>query len=484
MNQPLALNPIIEKAVRESREALERLQAAPSPEFFQFLVRSVETLQQGGRIFFLGNGSAGAMGDLAAATLSHRFADAARPVSFISLTPPASMLIGPAAEGTPARAYARQVESHCREKDLLVLLHSEDSYVDLLHAARAARATKTATVLWSGPHATPLAQEVDKVIVLPAALGTRRLEMFFWLANLIGDLVEAALGRARAPREELVAGWDETLAESRALGIRHPEPRPEISIVIPTMNRRDYLIRTLDLILQNTVVPCEIILVDDSTDGTDEFVCGKYGPTGRVIVVHNAARKGVVASANLGFAIACGKYVVGLNDDLYVLKGWDSGLIGLMEHEPLCGVATPLILEADGTIQSMGVIEGTPSLKYPDIPPVFGSLGWNARGRRPEECPEARWIRECDYACVCFFRHEVLHEVGGIDLRFKKYCADADWGMRIRLAGYKILYCPRSVVVHLQLSREEEKATQEHLQRDQKIFREKWGIYSPRYWND
>lgn len=42
-----------------------------------------------------------------------------------------------------------------------------------------------------------------------------------------------------------------------------------VSIVIPTMNRLDSLKRTISYIVQSTVEPLEVIVVDQSTDSTE-----------------------------------------------------------------------------------------------------------------------------------------------------------------------------------------------------------------------
>ena len=47
---------------------------------------------------------------------------------------------------------------------------------------------------------------------------------------------------------------------------------PEVSVIIPTFNRRETLPRALDSVLNQAAVAFEVILVDDgSTDSTGEL---------------------------------------------------------------------------------------------------------------------------------------------------------------------------------------------------------------------
>ena len=51
-------------------------------------------------------------------------------------------------------------------------------------------------------------------------------------------------------------------------------------------------------------------------------------------------------------------------------------------------------------------------------------------------------------ACT-FIRTDVFRKVGGYDDKnFYMYCDDVDLSLRVRLAGFKLIYCPRAMVLH------------------------------------
>jgi glycosyltransferase involved in cell wall biosynthesis len=90
--------------------------------------------------------------------------------------------------------------------------------------------------------------------------------------------------------------------------------RPDVSVVIPTRNRRALLRRSLGSALGQEGVDVEVIVVDDgSTDGTADQVIGMDDP--RVQLVRNDAGRGVSAARNAGTGRARGPWVAFLDDD-------------------------------------------------------------------------------------------------------------------------------------------------------------------------
>lgn len=315
-----------------------------------------------------------------------------------------------------------------------------------------------------------------KMIALPAGICLD--EWAIQLANYLGKLYQLLFPQGAEEIHQMSLGWNAALEESKKISLPRSGNAPEVSIVLPTRNRFDTVKRCIEVIIKNASAPFEIIVMDDSSDGSDKGLQTLFESTPNVFILHGEERRGLLPSVNLGLALSIGEYVVGLTDDVDVYKGWEVAMIRLLENEPECGAATPLILEADGTIQSMGVIDGVRSWKYPELPTVYGAKGWIGRGRTPEQCPETRWVRECDYGCISFMRRQLMNQMGGFDTRYNKYCADTDIGMRLRLNGYKVLYCPQSVMIHHQLSRDVQNKTDDQIKNNQKIFHQKWGVYT------
>lgn len=86
-----------------------------------------------------------------------------------------------------------------------------------------------------------------------------------------------------------------------------------VSLIIPTRNRKALLAVTLDNIMRQTLQPDEIIVVDDgSDDGTVAFLNKNYAD--KIIVLANN-RPGPGAARNRGLSVATGKYIKFFDSD-------------------------------------------------------------------------------------------------------------------------------------------------------------------------
>ena len=88
-----------------------------------------------------------------------------------------------------------------------------------------------------------------------------------------------------------------------------------ISVVIPTYNYGHYISRSIDSVIEQTVPPVEIIIIDDgSTDNTEEIISKDYNDHGKIKYIKK--KNGGPASArNLGIENAAGEFVLLLDAD-------------------------------------------------------------------------------------------------------------------------------------------------------------------------
>src|SRR3954470_7513973 len=86
-----------------------------------------------------------------------------------------------------------------------------------------------------------------------------------------------------------------------------------VSAIIPTFNRRQYIQRAIDSVLAQTLPVDEIIVVDDgSKDGTAAAVEAWYGSRVRVIRQENS---GVSGARRRGIQEATGEWIAFLDSD-------------------------------------------------------------------------------------------------------------------------------------------------------------------------
>jgi glycosyltransferase involved in cell wall biosynthesis len=103
-----------------------------------------------------------------------------------------------------------------------------------------------------------------------------------------------------------------TKAPAPAAGAVHFDP--DVTVVIPTHNRRDLLALAIRSVLWQRDVIFEVIVVDDgSTDGTGELVASFRDP--RIRLTRHDTTQGVSAARNLGISQARGQWIAFLDDD-------------------------------------------------------------------------------------------------------------------------------------------------------------------------
>lgn len=184
----------------------------------------------------------------------------------------------------------------------------------------------------------------------------------------------------------------------------------------------------------------ELIVVDNgSKDGSADALKDEFQD--RIRLVRSTTNRGFAGGNNLAFEQARGKYLLLLNDDAVVEKGWAQALIKVAESDPEVGMCTSKILCYDNRT----LIDNVGHLMYVD--------GLNrSRGHLARDRGQYERIEETIFAsgCAALYRRDIVMDVGGFDEDFFAYGDDADLGLKLRLAGYKCMYVPYAVVYHRQ----------------------------------
>lgn len=111
-----------------------------------------------------------------------------------------------------------------------------------------------------------------------------------------------------------------------------------VSIIIPTYNRKKVISNAIDSCLNQTYEPIEIVVCDDhSTDGTMEYLQGKYAGIDNIIYCATpVGRKGASAARNEAIKKSRGEVLVFLDsDDCLVENSVETRLVSMKENR--CG---------------------------------------------------------------------------------------------------------------------------------------------------
>lgn len=214
---------------------------------------------------------------------------------------------------------------------------------------------------------------------------------------------------------------------------------PTVSIVIPVYNQWNYTYACLVSILEHTNdISYEVIVADDKS--TDETVSiNKY--VENVTVVRDGQNRGFLLNCNYAASYAKGKYIFFLNNDTNVQPEWLSSLVTLMEKDHTIGLTGSKLIYPDGRQQEAGGIIWN------------DASGWNYGRLDDPSKPEYNYLKEVDYisGAAILIRKSLWEELGGFDERYAPaYFEDTDLAFAVRKLGYKVVYQPRSVVVHFE----------------------------------
>jgi GT2 family glycosyltransferase len=217
-----------------------------------------------------------------------------------------------------------------------------------------------------------------------------------------------------------------------------------LAVVIPSHNRADLLRLCLAGVTQFAPAGTQVVVVDDGSKGG--AVSRAAGEFAGVTVVRRPRAGGFCAAANAGIAAATAPVVELLNDDAEVTAGWADAALRWFADPRVAAVA-PLVLQNDPARRARG------------LPPLIDTAG--------DEYDRGGFARKRGHGCVlanpelcvpgpvpaasaaaAFYRRDALLAAGGFPEHFKAYFDDVDLSLRLRRAGYEVVYDPTAVVWH------------------------------------
>src|SRR5262245_50610740 len=108
---------------------------------------------------------------------------------------------------------------------------------------------------------------------------------------------------------------------------------PRVSVIIPTMNRRPLLPRSIESVIAQRSPSFEIVVVDDhSTDGTPAYLKTLVTPQIRTVTL--PARLGYGGARNAGLAEVRAPLVMFLDDDDWLWPNALATLAGALDRAP------------------------------------------------------------------------------------------------------------------------------------------------------
>ncbi len=214
---------------------------------------------------------------------------------------------------------------------------------------------------------------------------------------------------------------------------------PKVTVIIVNWNGEHFLECCLSALLAQTVLPHEIILVDNASSDKSLDIARRFAS------VHLLAQ-----DENLGFALgnnlAIGmasvesEWIALLNPDAFPEPHWLEALLTAAQIYPAHDVFGSQLLNANDP----ALLDGAG-----DVYHMSGLVWRGGHGVAATSCSEQVHEIFSPCAAAAMYRRSALRTVGGFDEDYFCYVEDVDLGFRLRLAGHHCLYVPSSVVRHV-----------------------------------
>jgi O-antigen biosynthesis protein len=222
--------------------------------------------------------------------------------------------------------------------------------------------------------------------------------------------------------------------------------RPKISIIIPTRDGLAYLSRCVESIrAKSTYKNYEILVVDNQSEDAatlrymDDLVDSSVARVVRYDEPFNFS-----AINNFAVKQASGELLLFLNNDTAVItQDW---LQEMAAHvmRPEVGAVGAMLYYPDNTVQHAGIVLGLGAAGVAGHSYHLKSRGYPGQMCRMHLAQEVSGVTA---ACL-MMRRDVFEKIGGYDETFKVAFNDVDLCLRIREAGYVVIWTPRAELYH------------------------------------
>lgn len=209
----------------------------------------------------------------------------------------------------------------------------------------------------------------------------------------------------------------------------------KVSCIIPTLNRSDVLLRTIEQLFAQSEAP-EIIIVDQTVelDPSTKSTLVSWRDAGRIHWVHQSEPNASKAR-NAGAVQATGNVLLFLDDDIEVKPD----LVAAHARNYL----DSKVLAVSGQVLESNHVVTTKLQSDPEDP----DLGWIGFPKNYARRCRTSWMASGNFSV----RRNVYLEIGGMDENYKRgaFREETDFAMRFLQKGYRFEFDPAASLVHL-----------------------------------
>ncbi len=203
---------------------------------------------------------------------------------------------------------------------------------------------------------------------------------------------------------------------------------PSVSVIVPTRNRKDKLVRCLNSVYRSAYRELEVVVVDDASSEPVGAALSATFPTARFI--RNEERRLLSCSRNAGAAASRGEYLFFLDDDNVLAPDAIPLLVGTLGRSERVAVSAPIIfyMALPDTVWTSYITRS----KLPGFYTLHNDVP-----------PDER--RTFSFHNSFMVKRTVFEQLGGFDCaNFPIRFGEVDFAHRIGRAGYIAIVNPRA----------------------------------------
>jgi len=212
--------------------------------------------------------------------------------------------------------------------------------------------------------------------------------------------------------------------------------RPLASVIISNFNGGELLRESLESLLKQEYPNLEVIVVDaGSTDGSTAMVAKEFP---EVVLIPAETRIGIGEAINVGIKQAKGEVIVfDFNSDEIATSTWLRRLVEVLYSSPKIGIVggTRILYGTNGVIDDAGM-----RIHF------FGHMSKIGRWRKYKVY--GKQPKDVDYLNCFVVGRELVNKVGPLDETYEIYGEDADYCLRVKRCGYRVVQVPDAVTYH------------------------------------
>jgi N-acetylglucosaminyl-diphospho-decaprenol L-rhamnosyltransferase len=193
--------------------------------------------------------------------------------------------------------------------------------------------------------------------------------------------------------------------------------------------------------------PLEVVVVDNASTDASVEIARSYGAK----VLENHANQGLSRAINTGVAVAGAPWLLVANPDTWLSPGSLRRLLATAAADPRIGCVGPHLANPDGSDYPtgrrfpsllMGAAHAALAPVWPDNP---ATRWYHMAGVDRSRPLEVDWVSG---ACM-LLRRQAFEEIGGFDPGYFMYFEEMDACLRLRRAGWRVVFDPLAEVKHV-----------------------------------